>query len=574
MPMALSMSRIRRPVETLLLPCRHSILCIGCVQELRSRRSMCPICRGRIDFVQRGHYNTTFVGYADRFVNAATAEVATARSRAYHGIYALYQQWSWLIALGVVSLMCSAVSFFTCYGPWKALAVIAFFIGYIPWFVVTVVALEDEEADESRSRPPLLSRDDCARPCLLLAKVALGPLIAIVALIFFYIPYAIHAFALRPLAKHVLPSLLLCALRLLEESAYYLYVAFTGLGLGLMRCIQHVCAQVCHCIGLLVDRVTALVGLLHRNVFAPAAHAACRCVHCISRGIYACLAPPVGAACECMQAVGRSVSAGACALLDGLIVVVVSVHTHTLEPAGRAFCCLIQHIGRGIHACTSSLAHLAATVATAVHVHMLIPLWKLFCQGVTVICKGICACLCCLSRGIVTVAGAVYVYALVPVMRATGRCIQSMRWLLSECMSVVATVLGAVYMYILAPVRRCCCNCIESISRGVRMCASLLAQCVTMAARAVYVNALVPIGRAVSLCITSLILALTHAVASMRSAIAACASSIGSAIATTGKMLKANLVWPVWRFVGSVRSAVISIARDVKDAFFPRRSQQ
>jgi hypothetical protein len=51
---------MERPVNTRLLPCRHSCLCIECAQILHRQGQRCPMDRAPIERIEEGTFATTF----------------------------------------------------------------------------------------------------------------------------------------------------------------------------------------------------------------------------------------------------------------------------------------------------------------------------------------------------------------------------------------------------------------------------------------------------------------------------------------------------------------------------------
>lgn len=50
-----------QPVTTVAMPCRHALLCIDCMREVRKRSGFCPVCRSEITAAYHGHFESEFV---------------------------------------------------------------------------------------------------------------------------------------------------------------------------------------------------------------------------------------------------------------------------------------------------------------------------------------------------------------------------------------------------------------------------------------------------------------------------------------------------------------------------------
>jgi len=75
-------------VNTVCLPCKHSIMCEDCIKELRSRGNMrCPYCRARINTYRVGIYDSDFVNFVEEGVNIVSDAASGVAASISEGMY-------------------------------------------------------------------------------------------------------------------------------------------------------------------------------------------------------------------------------------------------------------------------------------------------------------------------------------------------------------------------------------------------------------------------------------------------------------------------------------------------------
>ncbi|CAE8713406.1 unnamed protein product [Polarella glacialis] len=192
------------PIATAALPCRHSSMCKLCMADVREKTGKCPICRSQIDVAIEGAFNDDFVDFVSISVGLMIQKAADTLDWAgskYSQIYAsMFLGFLFLLVsiLTLVSQLPSLALFF---------AALAFFVGYLPWFLVTAYCFRQGQTSHNQASWMHCSSEDRRRPCALLFRVLLTPFLFIVAVGFFFLPYMILTWLLRPLAWLLLLSL-------------------------------------------------------------------------------------------------------------------------------------------------------------------------------------------------------------------------------------------------------------------------------------------------------------------------------------------------------------------------------
>lgn len=218
-------------VSTVALPCRHSVMCGSCMDNVRSSRGICPLCRCPIDMSLTGRFAAEFVDLAPEMIAAAYEPLRQAQAAVYKG---MYQHIRVFLLIGVVcgagSLLCFMLAPFllilapVLLLPGVVLAGMGFFIGYVPWLAVSIVAFEEQQSSPLGSRHQLFARDDLRKPWRIAVKIVILAAGGPIACMSFFFPYALYAGILRPLARSAVPIILHFLIRTLLDAACYSYM--------------------------------------------------------------------------------------------------------------------------------------------------------------------------------------------------------------------------------------------------------------------------------------------------------------------------------------------------------------
>lgn len=206
-------------------------MCGSCMDNVRSSRGICPLCRCPIDMSLPGRFAAEFVDLAPDMIAAAYEPLRQAQAAVYTG---MYQHIRVFLLIGVICGACSLLCFMLApfllilapllLLPGVVLAGMGFVIGYIPWLAVSIVAFEEQQSSSQGSRHQLFAREDLRKPWRLAVKSVIlaagGPL----ACMSFFIPYALYAGVLRPFARRAVPITLHFLIRALLDAACYSYI--------------------------------------------------------------------------------------------------------------------------------------------------------------------------------------------------------------------------------------------------------------------------------------------------------------------------------------------------------------
>eukprot|EP00931_Biecheleriopsis_adriatica_P103148 TRINITY_DN78028_c0_g1_i1.p1 TRINITY_DN78028_c0_g1~~TRINITY_DN78028_c0_g1_i1.p1 ORF type:complete len:539 (+),score=44.24 TRINITY_DN78028_c0_g1_i1:54-1670(+) len=211
---------LSNPIDTAVLPCRHSTMCSNCVQEVRSAFGRCPVCKERMDYVLHGDFD------ADYF------DVATFQTRWASKLWAAHEEY---VSIAYGNMYCAFCAIFLGAGFGVPILYFIFLtepnvnpsengggmtllmvcagigallfslcVGYLPWFAATVKFFEEDELPGSE-RPRLFRAADLQRPCTLAVKVLLFTIALPFSIALFFIPYVFLILAVRPIANSAIP---------------------------------------------------------------------------------------------------------------------------------------------------------------------------------------------------------------------------------------------------------------------------------------------------------------------------------------------------------------------------------
>eukprot|EP00930_Biecheleria_cincta_P085124 TRINITY_DN74548_c0_g1_i1.p1 TRINITY_DN74548_c0_g1~~TRINITY_DN74548_c0_g1_i1.p1 ORF type:complete len:514 (-),score=45.14 TRINITY_DN74548_c0_g1_i1:172-1713(-) len=218
-------------VSTVALPCRHSVMCSGCMDNVKSSRGICPLCRCPIDMSLTGHFAAEFVDLAPEMVAAAYEPLRQAQEAVYKGMYQHIRVFLLIgIICGACSLLCFVLAPFLLLLapllllPGCFLAGLGFCIGYIPWLAVSIVAFEEQRAFSLDGRQQLFTREDLRKPWRIAVKIAIVAAAGPLACISFFIPYALYAGILRTFAQRAVPVFSHLLIRALLDASCYSYM--------------------------------------------------------------------------------------------------------------------------------------------------------------------------------------------------------------------------------------------------------------------------------------------------------------------------------------------------------------
>lgn len=192
------------PVEIMLLPCRHAVMCRECAESLPGRDAaafgqggVCPICRIPIFKIVLGTFEEDYV----RLLTEAEKRFQWVEASAYTG---MYNRIRILMSIGGLAGVGSVTCFLAlplplAIVPGTCLATASFLVGYVPWFLTTAATFESENQSETqRLHQAFLSRDDLKKPLVLIGKVAALTIGMPIAACTFFVPYVCYNYVIRP----------------------------------------------------------------------------------------------------------------------------------------------------------------------------------------------------------------------------------------------------------------------------------------------------------------------------------------------------------------------------------------
>lgn len=485
------------PIETIAFPCRHSVLCRDCMEQVKRSSGRCPICRAHIDASVRGIFHEEFVDLTPDVIAALRKPLAQAQAVLYESMYDNVRV---LLLIGAASAAGAVACFLVPPLPLTGLGVVlaggAIAIGYLPWLAVSISAFEQGQAaggDAMRAR--LFSSEDLQRPAVLVTKGAVLLVGAPIALAVFFAPYALYAGVVRPFGRHVLPHLISAALRGLLHSVCYSYMyVFRPLGTAVWwsgRAIAYVVSKAfegtCWC----CKTTGAGIGYAARFTWDRAL-------------------VPIGQACynagdvcytHALVPMGQGLAHGATAAGSFL-------HQWVLLPCWHALAWSFDMLGRGCVAAVRSLYDYVlepcsrgiAKGSVWLFINVIQPTGSAAWKAISYAAHGVAKAACCVAAGLAKAAGAVFVYVLAP----TGKGIAFVAAKVAEGLAVAAR---GFYAYVLAPVGTAVAACGGALWTAVAAACSAAGRCigvaagaVAMAATAAYEHVLAPVGRAVAVC--------------------------------------------------------------------------
>merc|ERR1719356_1208713 len=118
-------------VTTMLMPCRHAVLCDDCANSILAGNRSCPVCREQITNHARGHFAEDYVD----LVEAIEARLETSHATACEGMYNNIRK---MMVTGALLGSGAAACFVLAPPAAPVLGAAAFAVGYVPWFATTV----------------------------------------------------------------------------------------------------------------------------------------------------------------------------------------------------------------------------------------------------------------------------------------------------------------------------------------------------------------------------------------------------------------------------------------------------
>ncbi|CAJ1397224.1 unnamed protein product [Effrenium voratum] len=542
---------LTEPRTVMLMPCRHAVLCEGCLEILLQQRNCsCPVCRKRIQNHALGQFVNDFVDRRD----AAMLTLARSQAEVYKGMYNHVRP---LMVTGALLASGAAASFVVAPVFAPALLTSAAVIGYLPWFATTVAQFEEEDIGEQTR---MFTEEDMCSPLRCALKGAVILVAAPVAAVVFFIPYGLYAGVVRPLARLTCQGLvngacmlhvycLRPAARLLAHLGAELWdgavacgnflADITGaaaqtfydwvlapVGSGLRWCGRQLVngAQVLHEQMLLPlwHGATSAAEWTYHNILLPSAQctwsglkAAGGFVADCAVGLYShVLAPAATTIGEALKAAGNLMASGA-EHLYGYVLrpLAEAVYRYLLLPSGRA----LQALAYATADAISRLASGLANGAVACYGYVLVPTWNAIASAARSLAYGVAeaaaACygyvlvptfnagkslLLGIGYGVASAASMAYHYAIAPIGRGLA-------WSASAIGHGVAAAAVACYECVLLPVLNAGRIVVVSIASGVATAASLtyehailpLASAVCAAGHGTYCYIILPCGRAV-----------------------------------------------------------------------------
>ena len=546
-----------KPINTVALPCRHSLMCDECMTEVRRRDGRCPLCRAHIDLVRFGEFDADFVSFAHEIVERAVQRLERTAGNVYEG---MYEHIKVLLFIGLVSAAGSIAFFFMQLRLLSlVMAAVAFHVGYVPWFTVTMNKFENLDL-QAGSGHAIFSREDCNRPHVLLMKVIFVILLLPLVLLLFLFPYALVVFIIRPFACHLLPCWIECVLRVLLDVFYFSWMGVTSTVRAWAAFVEASCRFIysllekCWQCACFVYRITLVplgngirvLGLMaYKHLFVR-----------VGRAIRTFVLVPIGVSLRwfyhqvlyraalriwtCFSVIGRSV-------VRSLAKVITTLYFRILLPLGQGLRRLAVAIGRAIAGCTRVCAGAVAKTAEIFYLRVLLPLSH---------CLAKCVLAC--VTAVTSAMKAIYLHALLPLMQ----CLRSI-------VLLVATVLC---QHILTPLGRCTYLCASRLTSCFCWCASKCMQCLADVAAMLFAYVLQPIGcllKVIAFGVCLAVRSVAHGTFFLvRAFYVHMLKPVGVSIAAAAKSFYSSVLAPVARATVVVVSSIAqAVARTVHDSF-------
>eukprot|EP00929_Paragymnodinium_shiwhaense_P088830 TRINITY_DN49135_c0_g2_i1.p1 TRINITY_DN49135_c0_g2~~TRINITY_DN49135_c0_g2_i1.p1 ORF type:complete len:680 (-),score=33.60 TRINITY_DN49135_c0_g2_i1:129-2168(-) len=446
-------------VDTACLPCLHSALCHDCMAHVKEHGSRCPICRSRIDYVLHGSFKADYLDVAPFVLEAATKRVEKVRELAYNSMYAHVRS---LLLLGVASAGAAIVSLL-----WLRHAVaslifvgLAVVVGYVPWFLVTASALEADLGEDSSRASRFVSSEDCRSPCRAFVKFIVILLLAPLAAVSFFIPYAILVVFIRPVFTRCLPFMIEAVLRasVYLSRVVYMYVlrplsvcasvmcwgGVTGLK-KFGSCVHTSCVLPVQAAGssccafqqLALEKLEEAFSKAWQCVQRYILQPICSVLLCILGGLVRGVGALGAICCKCISSLCRCMEA----LLDCMETGADFLYSRLIQPPARSiYGCGVSCL-QGLARCVSKTAEVSLAGLTKAYKCLLEPIIRC------------CGTICLMLYNCIGMMFAVF-----------GACIYSICCALGHFITVVLT---CFFVRVLAPIARACVNCAKFIFAGI-----------------------------------------------------------------------------------------------------------
>eukprot|EP00928_Gymnodinium_smaydae_P027329 TRINITY_DN21174_c0_g4_i1.p1 TRINITY_DN21174_c0_g4~~TRINITY_DN21174_c0_g4_i1.p1 ORF type:complete len:640 (-),score=86.05 TRINITY_DN21174_c0_g4_i1:224-2068(-) len=407
------------PVDTLLLPCRHAVMCEACVSIVRGKGGRCPVCRAHIAATRNGCFDEEYVEMVPCLLEPLEVGKASLLDGMYQNIRAplLLGAASGIISALLLSLApesgapASAVAAAAAQAATEAadlasaqaaapsmtiavrpllrkvgagLAAVAVCAGYLPWFAVTTAAFESavsvagrassttqapdlasggSDVGESRRRGRLTSAGRLRRMLTAMTKVVLLLAGVPVACALFFVPYAFYAGCVRPLIFYAVPCILRAATRCALQFCL-------GANMLIVRPIILAVMRAAERVFLLVRSLAKGFGLTLVAPFGKTYNACSRALYtstCFATGRYLSNCTEKMWCCAQKFAVGSKLCAGKA--IDLTCAATNAVYSNVIQSSWYACLPLISSCWRGAAHCASWLYdHSLAPVShAAVH---------------------------------------------------------------------------------------------------------------------------------------------------------------------------------------------------------------
>eukprot|EP00418_Pyrodinium_bahamense_P037323 CAMPEP_0179209818 /NCGR_PEP_ID=MMETSP0796-20121207/104644_1 /TAXON_ID=73915 /ORGANISM="Pyrodinium bahamense, Strain pbaha01" /LENGTH=808 /DNA_ID=CAMNT_0020914777 /DNA_START=87 /DNA_END=2516 /DNA_ORIENTATION=- len=581
---------LESPAITIALPCRHSVLCEACMVQVRQQGGRCPICRAHIDACYVGHFATEFVDLAPDVLATIGQPLVRVHAFVYEGMYNHVRVF---LLVGVVAGVGSAACFLApvpMAALGFALAGVSVCVGYLPWLAVSISAFESAGGTGSGTggqRPQFISHADLGRPLLLTAKGIVLLVSLPLALVVFFLPYALYAGVLRPFASHVVPFLLRMVLRIFLDLACYSYMyVLRPIGTGIWY-LGRATAWLAGKVGTGMSYAGKAAAWLAIKV-VEGMQLACKAIASGAKAAWrGCLVPIGKAIGSCSRAtyksvlapLGRGLAAGAACLWRRACELCKALWWASTEVGSLVFRWALVPTWRGVCWCASRLGHVCSVAAQGLGQYVLVPCGRGIAKGAELAflhvlvpvggavghclrcaCNGVATLTGLLSRGLAEASGAAFAYVLAPVGRGLAAAA-------SAVARGIAAVARATYSYVFAPVGGAVGLCAEAFVRVLWAAATASSGALTAAASAVYARALLPAAHALAAAAAAAAGVLSaatttaykYAILPAAQAALACGAAAGDALRTAAVHLREAGAWfagLAWQAAQAVREAV------------------
>ena len=261
-----------KDVNTILIPCKHSIMCVDCLIQIMDSTNLCPCCRSFIDTYINEYSETEYADMSAYITNRVDNIKVKIHKKIYNKII-------YVIIFGLVIIMFSVFCLFTDYIDINLYTKIIIllsgcFIMYFPWFFTTSYYFEKSlwhsnddidntnitENSDNISEPSTTTiNNKCS--CGYCIKAFIRLISKIFHIIFFFIPFTIYCITWKLLITPIILIFNIIFKFLWSIQQYIISPIYHNVFRFIIKylCNLSKCVCVCSCIKISINMIILIV---------------------------------------------------------------------------------------------------------------------------------------------------------------------------------------------------------------------------------------------------------------------------------------------------------------------------